>query len=326
MWAANPDAYLEYGQRVRQTWLPDKLPWETAQRLVIIADGRLHQLPFAALPIDESGTPLLRKLSVRRIYSLQIGVQSALVESSPGLDQQYYFAPFRHEGRDQWSVLPYSGAEMTCENATCHLGPPATLAALQQALHTDLGEQPRYQLYHLSTHAKATGGDAQIACYDADLSLAEITRLRIAAELVILSACETNVGEYLAGEGVYSLARNFTYAGANSLIASHWPVSDISTAWIMLTFHKELEAGKDRVEALRAAQLAYIDREDLSAVERLPFYWASFSLTGSDGAVFSTSAGGGLFAKIRDFVPNSNFLWLLLLFPILKIYFWISKK
>ncbi|MEM7573839.1 MAG: CHAT domain-containing protein [Bacteroidota bacterium] len=309
----NPDLYLEYGKRVRQTWLPDELPWHTAQRLVIIADGRLHQLPFSALPIGESGTPLLRKLSLRRIYSLQVGVQPTTLEAYPGPEQRYFFAPFNQQGRDQWPSLPYSGEEMDCEYSSCDLDQAASTSALQAALHTEIGKRPRFQLLHLSTHAQATDGDAQIACFDGQLSLADISRLRIPAELVILSACETNVGEYLSGEGVYSLARNFTYAGAHSLVASHWSVNDRSTAWIMQHFHRELEAGNDRVEALRSAQLAYLDRTDISAVEKLPFYWAAFSLTGADGPIFSTSAG-------------LNLWWTLLLLPGLIFIFWGRKK
>ena len=95
-------------------------------------------------------------------------------------------------------------------------------------------------------------------------------------KLVVLSACDTGVGEVRNGEGVYGLRRAFVLAGAESLVMSLWPVSDYTTRELMTSYYKNLKQGLGRGEALRAVQL-----EMLSRNRRLhPFYWANFIQSG----------------------------------------------
>jgi CHAT domain-containing protein len=95
-------------------------------------------------------------------------------------------------------------------------------------------------------------------------------------KLVVLSACDTGVGEVKTGEGVYGLRRSFVEAGAESLVMSLWPVSDVFTRDLMISYYKNLKQGIGRGEALRQVQLATLKRPD----RRHPFYWASFIQTG----------------------------------------------
>ena len=95
-------------------------------------------------------------------------------------------------------------------------------------------------------------------------------------ELVILSACESGVGDDHPGEGAMSLRRAFRVAGAESVLASHWPVSDEATNELMTHFLKHWRAGKPRDEALRAAQQTLRKSEDWSS----PYFWAAFTLMG----------------------------------------------
>ena len=94
--------------------------------------------------------------------------------------------------------------------------------------------------------------------------------------LVILSACESGVGEIHAGEGALSLRRAFRVAGAEAVLASHWPVSDRATSELMRRFIKHWKTGKPRASALRAAQLELRSDEDLDH----PYFWAAFTLMG----------------------------------------------
>jgi CHAT domain-containing protein/Tfp pilus assembly protein PilF len=114
-------------------------------------------------------------------------------------------------------------------------------------------------------------------------------RLRIDADLVVLSACETGLGKEMGGEGLVGLTRAFQYAGARSVLASLWSVADETTAVLMERFYGYLKAGKSKDAALRDAQLDLIrgavalrDRTSRKApVDRShPFYWAAFRLTG----------------------------------------------
>lgn len=99
-------------------------------------------------------------------------------------------------------------------------------------------------------------------------------------ELVILSACDSGSGEVKIGEGVMSLRRAFRIAGAATVLASHWKVSDAATSRLMTEFMRRWQSGESRTEAWRGAQLSLLHskgtKDDFSA----PYFWASFTLTG----------------------------------------------
>lgn len=94
--------------------------------------------------------------------------------------------------------------------------------------------------------------------------------------LVILSACESAVGEIHSGEGALSLRRAFRVAGAESVLASHWPVSDRATSELMRRFIKHWKSGLPRSTALRKAQQELRADDDLDH----PYFWAAFTLMG----------------------------------------------
>ena len=95
-------------------------------------------------------------------------------------------------------------------------------------------------------------------------------------KLVVLSACDTGVGEVRNGEGVYGLRRAFVLAGAESLVMSLWPVSDYTTRELMTHYYRNLKQGLGRGEALRLVQLDMLKRDP----KPHPFYWANFIQSG----------------------------------------------
>jgi CHAT domain-containing protein len=95
-------------------------------------------------------------------------------------------------------------------------------------------------------------------------------------KLVVLSACDTGVGEVKNGEGVYGLRRALVLAGAETQMMSLWPVSDEGTRDLMIGYYTALQAGQGRGEALRQVQLKMLARPD----RQHPFYWASFIQSG----------------------------------------------
>ncbi len=118
--------------------------------------------------------------------------------------------------------------------------------------------------------------------------------MRIDADLLVLSACETGLGKIEGTEGLNGLTRAFQFAGARTIIASYWNVEDQSTGALMARFYHYLEKGEAKVDALRLAQIDLIRQPLLSekpsffglrrkTVERdvsHPYYWAAFQLIG----------------------------------------------
>ena len=115
-------------------------------------------------------------------------------------------------------------------------------------------------------------------------------QLRTDADLVVLSACETAVGEIRGSEGLVSLSRAFQVAGAKSVLASLWKVDDLATSELMVRFYRHLIGGKTLDEALQLAQKEFIsgpiylrnDKGDLLKRDLShPYYWAAFQLSGN---------------------------------------------
>ena len=95
-------------------------------------------------------------------------------------------------------------------------------------------------------------------------------------EVVVLSDCDSGTGDIKIGEGVMSLRRAFRIARAETVLASHWKVSDQATSHLMTEFMRRWRAGEPRVKAWRKAQLALLHSEQFSN----PYFWAAFTLTG----------------------------------------------
>jgi CHAT domain-containing protein len=112
---------------------------------------------------------------------------------------------------------------------------------------------------------------------DASLTLYDIFNLNLSADLVVLSACQSGLGQNIRGEGLVGLTRGFMYAGTPRVLASLWNVNDESTAILMTDFYKAmLEQNLSPAAALRAAQIRMLQNPQWQS----PYYWAAFTLQG----------------------------------------------
>ena len=115
------------------------------------------------------------------------------------------------------------------------------------------------------------------SCEDGMLQATEIYNLKLNADLVVLSACQSGLGKLVRGEGMVGLTRAFMYAGTPAVLVSLWSVSDVSTATLMGDFYRNLVKQKlSKTDALRKAQLTMLGNEKFAH----PFYWAPFVIIG----------------------------------------------
>ena len=150
-------------------------------------------------------------------------------------------------------------------------------------------ELARYRIVHFATHGVLDDKRPELSGLllsmvnehgrqqDGFLGLNSIYNLKLSAELVVLSACQTGLGKEVKGEGLIGLTRGFMYAGAARVVASLWKVDDEATAELMKRFYRRmLQDNMPAAAALRAAQVEMWQQKQW----RSPYYWASFVLQG----------------------------------------------
>ncbi|MGB3189217.1 MAG: CHAT domain-containing protein, partial [Limnoraphis sp.] len=156
----------------------------------------------------------------------------------------------------------------------------------QTAINPNLAE---YQIVHFATHGLLNESQPELSglvfsLYDEQgtqkpgfLQLSDIFNLTLSADLVVLSACQTGVGQEIRGEGLVSLTRGFMYAGAERIVVSLWAVADSSTSEFMQNYYQKiLETGTNPAKAIRETQLEMIQSNNYNA----PFFWAPFVFQG----------------------------------------------
>ncbi len=186
--------------------------------------------------------------------------------------------------------LPFTRREA---DAIVSLAPPGTAWAaidFQASRTTALGPKlSQYRIVHFATHGLLNSDDPSLsglvlsmvnqagAPENGFLRLNEIYNLNLAADLVVLSACQTALGKEVRGEGLVGLTRGFLYAGAQRVAASLWKVDDSATADLMAGFYRTMFSGRlSPAAALRQAQLQTRAQPRWSQ----PFFWAAFELQG----------------------------------------------
>lgn len=114
----------------------------------------------------------------------------------------------------------------------------------------------------------------------------EILSLQRSPELVVLSACQTSIGQQIKGEGAMSLARIFTNSGSKAAVGSYWNVPDKPASIFMELFYNNLKKKMSTTEAIRMAQIEYLSNDELTLPSmRAPYYWAGWTLYGNDSVV-----------------------------------------
>jgi CHAT domain-containing protein len=314
-----------------------------AKRLVVVSEGALQYVPFAALPVPQEESvksnhsgrgagktvvhPLIAEHEIVNLPSastltvlrqerrksaaktLAVLADPVFENSDPRLRQNLSFAKAGKLARENTvaSAVPtdversavesgveklerlyFSGLEAETITAFAperqRLKAVGFLANKANATSPDLGD---YRIVHFATHGLINTRHPELSgivlslvddhgeAIDGFLRLHEIYNLKLNADLVVLSACQTALGKEIKGEGFIGLSRGFMYAGAPRVVASLWRIDDRATAELVGLFYQAmLEKKLPAAAALKHAQ------KEMSKKWPSPYYWAGFTLQG----------------------------------------------
>ncbi len=299
------------------------------KRIVVVADGALQYVPFAALPAPLSAAkPLMSEYEIVSLPSASVlalmredlrtrprAPKSVAVIADPvfDMDDQRLAAVRNRRGdvarnkpeaidqsrralrdfdglNERIARLPFSGREAAAIMALVPPGEGMLAVGFRASRATAVSpELSQYRYVHFATHGLLNSKHPELSgvflsrfnefgkSQDGFLQLHDVYNLKLSADLVVLSACQTALGKDVRGEGLVGLTRGFMYAGAPRVVASLWQVDDAATADFMREFYSAmLTEGKRPAEALRAAQLRLSKQTQWSS----PYYWAAFTLQG----------------------------------------------
>jgi CHAT domain-containing protein len=272
--------------------IADLLPTNPESHVIFIPQGELFLIPFPALQ-DEAGKYLIEKhtiLTAPSIQALDLTRQARQKLSQPATSELLVVGnPTMptlqlNPNEPPKPLAPLPGAEQEARaiaqllNTQALIGSAATESVIVQQL-------PQARRIHLATHGlldeikslnleipgaiALAPGNSQ----DGLLTSEEILKLKLNAELVVLSACDTGQGK-ITGDGVIGLSRAFISAGVPSVVVSLWAVPDDSTANLMTEFYRQMQQNPDKAQALRSAMLTTLQQHPD------PREWAAFTLIG----------------------------------------------
>ncbi|HFB99629.1 MAG TPA: CHAT domain-containing protein, partial [Phaeodactylibacter sp.] len=301
-----PADFLQQAQNIYAILLAP-LSLGTQEELIIFPDGALAYLPFEALvtaPSEEIGAAdyLIKKHIIHYGYSATIFSKQNKNQTKLLHHGIAAFAPFADASAGAaYATLDFSKDELGEISQELEGVFLKNKEATKQAFLSKIKD---VSVLHLSTHAfsSPTESKPRIVFADTSLFLSELYGLDISANLVVLSACQSNIGKLSQGEGVMSLGRGFTFAGAKSLVSSLWNVNAVATSNILSDFYKKIENNTPKYQALHAAKKAYLENEKIPSYERSPYYWAGLIYYGDDGGVvLQKKTSNFLFVKVLLF-------------------------
>jgi tetratricopeptide (TPR) repeat protein len=285
-----PSQALKPAGALSRMLLADLLTGVREKRMLVLPDGPLNGVPFAALPMPGAGGDLLvdrfllgyapslalamhdQQRTARR--GTRVAVISDPVYSPddrrlPSMGSAGNLRSLRQASPNKLTRLPYSALEARAVAKTFRASETIELAGFDATPERVLAlPSDDLAVLHFATHAVARkDSPEQSALFlseyapdgrllpDSRLTAGEIARHRLRADVVVLSGCATGDGSALRGEGVLGLAYGFLANGSRSVVASLWPVEDASTARFMNEFYRAFRETGSAPEALRSAQL-----------------------------------------------------------------------
>ncbi|OFY50168.1 MAG: hypothetical protein A2W85_18145 [Bacteroidetes bacterium GWF2_41_31] len=272
--------------------------------LIIIPSQHISLVPFDALPEFSSDRNLMSYMiedhSIWKSYSINSFLQEialsqptnvGILAIAPGFTKANKMQIAMLAKRDT-SLINLSGALTECREINRYYNTKLLTGfnATEQEFKSLSGNYP---LIHLSTHGVPDTFDETMVSLafsnqndtkeDGFLNMYEIFNLDLHADMIVLSACKTGVGQLNKGAGNLSLAWAFNRAGVQSSVISLWDANDYASSVIMPGFYRYLSKGNTKPEALRKAKLDFIKSSD--EITSNPYFWAGFEYYGNDTGI-----------------------------------------
>jgi CHAT domain-containing protein/Tfp pilus assembly protein PilF len=254
------------------------------------AKGRKEPAKAVAVLADPVFDPTDQRVALAMPGRKQPPILDPMQETSGSLTRSMMDLGMSRGKRSLLHRLPYTRREANSIMAATPEGEGMLALDFQANLGTATSpDLAQYRIVHFATHGLLDNKrpefsglvfsllDRKGKPQDGFLGLEYVYNLNLPVDLVVLSGCQTGLGEQINGEGLIGLTRGFIYAGASRVVASLWEVNDAATAELMARFYKAME--RDRMPpaaALRAAQIEMIQQKTWSA----PYYWAAFQIHG----------------------------------------------
>ncbi len=263
------------------------------KNFIIIPDKELGDIPVSALTLKQNPSSsgfhdlhyLIHQKTIGYAYSANIYHQQQNCKANKAVNSLFGVAP-SYTNHLSLQNLKYARKEIKALQKK-YKG----LYLYDSSAHKKnfLNHCADHTIIHLATHSNTNIEQGQVKClhmYKPDsatenrLLAEDILSLSISPQLVVLNACQTATGIWMEGEGNMSIARDFMYAGAKSVLQTLWTIDDKSSMQISQSFYNNLALGASKTSALKSAQLNYI--EQASSQEAHPYYWAAYQLYGNN--------------------------------------------
>ena len=271
-------AYNQFSHNIFKQLVPEQVYNDLkGKKLTIIPDYILQQIPFESFVVENTPAKyFIEDTEIRYAYSMSYLDAKAHILRTPK-KELYAVAPIQFASLGLPS-LTFSGAEIEEVQKIF----PGNISLNDDATKSTFVDNFKdYRIVHLSTHADiGENEDPWIAFSDDKMFLNEIYATKNQAEMVVLSACNTSIGELKKGEGAMSLARGFFHSGAKSVVSSLWSTYDKSSKELMTSFYTALSKGDTKSAAMQKAKVDYINKYRESAIA--PAYWSALIVIGDN--------------------------------------------
>ncbi|MEO5599884.1 MAG: CHAT domain-containing tetratricopeptide repeat protein [Cyclobacteriaceae bacterium] len=253
--------------------------------LIIIPHGVLSYIPFEMLSAGEDKEMLLNRFSISYAPSASLLWQQKQMHASGK-----YFAGFNADYTNKEDLVPLRGALQEVESIQGLFGTYSKVFINSTA---DLfrKQAPQFKVLHLALHSYVNDEmplfsrlvfTSSSSSVESEITANDLYGMELHAEMAVLSACESGIGQLKRGEGMMSLSRAFMYAGVPSTVIGLWKVPDQATYLLMERFYGFLKLGQSKDLALSNAKREFIKDHPLMSS---PFFWAGFVVNGKTDPV-----------------------------------------